>query len=181
MKTLREVTPLEGIREAIGNGAEVIWAQGYPSYGAQERFKRVSPQMAPDRKLLAEAVKIARKADVVIFVAGDNREIETEGSDRVSIKMPQGQNEVAKALAAANKNLVTVIVAGGLPVVLSSWRRSETLPRPFSFHGLTVLRVAPLLAMCSRERFPHQENCRSPSPSSWRILLPMPQAPIPSS
>ena len=121
VKTLREVTPLEGIREAIGNGAEVIWAQGYPSYGAQERFKRVSPQMAPDRKLLVEAVKIARKADVVIFVAGDNREIETEGSDRVSIKMPQGQNEVAKALAAANKNLVTVIVAGG-PLELETVR-----------------------------------------------------------
>ena len=121
VKTLREVTPLEGIREAIGNGAEVIWAQGYPSYGAQERFKRVSPQMAPDRKLLAEAVKIARKADVVIFVAGDNREIETEGSDRVSIKMSQGQNEVAKALAAANKNLVTVIVAGG-PLELETVR-----------------------------------------------------------
>lgn len=121
VKTLREVTPLEGIREAIGNGAEVIWAQGYPSYGAQERFKRVSPQMAPDCKLLAEAVKIARKADVVIFVAGDNREIETEGSDRVSIKMSQGQNEVAKALAAANKNLVTVIVAGG-PLELETVR-----------------------------------------------------------
>ena len=121
VKTLREVTPLEGIREAIGNGAEVVWAQGYPSYGAQQRFKRVSPQMAPDRKLLAEAVKIARKADVVIFVAGDNREIETEGSDRVSIKMPQGQNEVAKALAAANKNMVTVVVAGG-PLELQTVR-----------------------------------------------------------
>lgn len=121
VKTLREVTPLDGIREAVGNGAEVVWAQGYPTYGAQQRNKRVSPQMAPDRKLLAEAVKLARKADVVIFVAGDNREIETEGSDRVSIKMPQGQNEVAKALAAANKNLVTVVVAGG-PLELGAVR-----------------------------------------------------------
>lgn len=121
VKTLREVTPLDGIREAVGNGAEVVWAQGYPTYGAQQRNKRVLPQMAPDRKLLAEAVKLARKADVVIFVAGDNREIETEGSDRVSIKMPQGQNEVAKALAAANKNLVTVVVAGG-PLELEAVR-----------------------------------------------------------
>ena len=121
VKTLREVTPLDGIREAVGNGAEVVWAQGYPAYGAQQRNKRVSPQMAPDRKLLAEAVKLARKADVVIFVAGDNREIETEGSDRVSIKMPQGQNEVAKALSAANKNLVTVVVAGG-PLELEAVR-----------------------------------------------------------
>ncbi len=121
VKTLREVTPLDGICEAVGNGAEVVWAQGYPTYGAQQRNKRISPQMAPDRKLLAEAVKLARKADVVIFVAGDNREIETEGSDRVSIKMPQGQNEVAKALAAANKNLVTVVVAGG-PLELEAVR-----------------------------------------------------------
>ena len=121
VKTLREVTPLDGIREAVGNGAEVVWAQGYPTYGAQQRNKRVSPQMAPDHKLLAEAVKLARKADVVIFVAGDNREIETEGSDRVSIKMPQGQKEVAKALAVANKNLVTVVVAGG-PLELETVR-----------------------------------------------------------
>lgn len=121
VKTLREVTPLDGIREAVGNGAEVVWAQGYPTYGEQQRNKRISPQMAPDRKLLAEAVKLARKADVVIFVAGDNREIETEGSDRVSIKMPQGQNEVAKALAAANKNLVTVVVTGG-PLELEAVR-----------------------------------------------------------
>jgi beta-glucosidase len=35
--------------------------------------------------------------------------------------MPQGQNEVAKALAAANKNLVTVIVAGG-PLELETVR-----------------------------------------------------------
>lgn len=113
VKTLREVTPLEGIRAVVKNSAEVVWAQGYPSYGPQQRFQRVSPQMPADPALLAEAVKVARSADVVIFVAGDNREVETEGSDRVSIELPQGQNEVAKALAAANKNLITVLVAGG--------------------------------------------------------------------
>ena len=48
-----------------------------------------------------------------IATAGDNREVETEGSDRNCITLPSGQDELAKALAKANKHLVTVIVAGG--------------------------------------------------------------------
>lgn len=62
---------------------------------------------------MAEAVKVAKKADLVIFFAGDNREVETEGSDRKSITLPSGQDELAGALAKANKNIITVIVSGG--------------------------------------------------------------------
>ena len=68
---------------------------------------------------MAEAVKVAKDADLVIFFAGDNREVETEGSDRKSITLPSGQDELAKALAEANPRLITVIVAGG-PVDIST-------------------------------------------------------------
>lgn len=68
---------------------------------------------------MAEAVKAAKGADLVIFFAGDNREVETEGSDRKSITLPSGQDELARALAKANPRLVTVIVAGG-PVDIST-------------------------------------------------------------
>jgi beta-glucosidase len=80
---------------------------------------------------MAEAVKVAQDADLVIFFAGDNREVETEGSDRKSITLPSGQDELAQALAKANPRLVTVIVAGGpvdvttvsavSPVLIVSW------------------------------------------------------------
>ena len=69
-----------------------------------------------------EAVKVAQAADLVLFFAGDNREVETEGSDRKSITLPSGQDELAEALAKANKKLITVIVSGG-PVDVSTVSR----------------------------------------------------------
>ncbi len=119
VKTRCEITPLEGLRKAIGTKAKITYAPGYKSYNRQSRDKRLSPQQKADRKLLADAVKIARRADLVIFFAGNNREVETEGSDRKSIILPSGQDELAKALAEANQRLVTVIVSGG-PVDVST-------------------------------------------------------------
>ncbi len=119
VKTRREITPLEGLQEALGNSVKITYVQGYKSFDRQALFQRESPQREADRKLMAEAVKAAKKADLVIFFAGDNREVETEGSDRKSITLPSGQDELAVALAKANKNLVTVLVAGA-PVDVST-------------------------------------------------------------
>jgi len=119
VKTRCEITPLEGLKKAIGAKTKITYAPGYKSYDRQSRDKKLSPQQKANRKLLAEAVKKAKRADLVIFFAGDNREVETEGSDRKSITLPSGQDELAKALAAANKRLITVIVSGG-PVDVST-------------------------------------------------------------
>ncbi len=113
VKTRCEITPLEGIRKAIGNKAKITYAPGYKSYNRQNRDKKQSPQQAVDQQLMAQAVQMASKADLVIFFAGDNREVETEGSDRKSITLPSGQDEIVKAIAKVNKRLVTVIVSGG--------------------------------------------------------------------
>ncbi len=118
VKTRQEITPLEGLQEMLGNQVKITYVQGYKSFDRQARNERKSPQQQADPQLLAEAVKAAKKADLVIFFAGDNREVETEGSDRKSITLPSGQDEVAEALAKANKRLVTVIVSGG-PVDVS--------------------------------------------------------------
>lgn len=119
VKTRCEVTPLEGLKAALGNNVKVIYAPGYKSFNRQSRDKRMSPQQPADRRLMAEAVKAAHSADLVLFFAGDNREVETEGSDRKSITLPSGQDELAIALAKANKRLVTVVVSGG-PVDVST-------------------------------------------------------------
>ena len=118
VKTRQEITPLEGLQTMLGNQVKITYVQGYQSFDRQARSERKSPQQKADAKLLAEAVKAAKKADLVIFFAGDNREVETEGSDRKSITLPSGQDELAEALAKANKRLVTVIVSGG-PVDVS--------------------------------------------------------------
>ncbi|KAA6348392.1 Beta-glucosidase [termite gut metagenome] len=118
VKALYEVTPLEGLQAKIGDQAEIAFSQGYRGFTGQERISHISPYSEADPKLLQEAVKTAKNADIVLFIAGNNREVETEGSDRTQMTLPSGQDEVIKAIAAVNPNIVTIVVAGA-PVDLS--------------------------------------------------------------
>ena len=119
VKTRCEITPLEGLQTILPSNIKLTYVPGYKSFDRESRAKRLSPQQPADKKLMAEAVKAAKKADMVIFFAVDNREVETEGSDRKSITLPSGQDELAAALAKANRRMVTVIVSGG-PVDVST-------------------------------------------------------------
>ncbi len=122
VKALYEITPLQGIRKRAGDAVQVSYAPGYKNFAGRRRGPadlQPDPLVAAaidepaDPALLAEAVRLAREADVVLFFAGTNKNIETEGSDRANIDLPVGQNEIVKALAAANQNLVTVLISGG--------------------------------------------------------------------
>ncbi len=122
VKALYEITPLQGIQKRAGAGIQVSYAPGYknfpgrrwgPAPATPDPLVAAAIDEPADKKLLAEAVKLAKEADVVIFFGGTNKSIETEGSDRANIDLPTGQNEVVKALYEANKNLVTVLISGG--------------------------------------------------------------------
>lgn len=125
VKTLYEITPLEGIQaRAEKAGVEVVYAPGYKNYQMRMGWGRpsagpVNPLVAnsidepADPTLLAEAIALAKDADMVIFFGGTNKSIETEGSDRKNIDLPCGQNEVIKALYEANPNVATVLISGG--------------------------------------------------------------------
>jgi beta-glucosidase len=69
---------------------------------------------------LAAAVAAARDADVAVVVVGTSERVETEGMDRRSLALPGGQNELVRAVAAANPRTVVVVCAGS-PVVMP-WR-----------------------------------------------------------
>ncbi len=64
------------------------------------------------KDMLAEAVSLAKNSDVVILIAGLNNEWETEGSDRVDMKLPGAQNELIERVAKANRNTVVVLNVG---------------------------------------------------------------------
>ena len=119
VKTRREITPLEGLQAILGTQVKMTYTPGYKSYDRDSRNKRLDPIQPANRRLMAHAVKAAGQADLVIFFAGDNREVETEGSDRKTITLPSGQDKLASALAKVSKRLVTVIVSGG-PVDVST-------------------------------------------------------------
>lgn len=144
VKALYEITPLAGLKNRIGGNAQIIYAQGYTSqqarggFGGFGGFGRRGGAPAntskPDdtaAKLKDEAVKAAKGADIVLFIGGDNRQHETEGSDRRSMDLPYNQENVLEAVAAVNPNVVFIAVAGApvdlnrvqacCPAIVQSW------------------------------------------------------------
>lgn len=123
VKTLYEVTPLEGLKNKIGDKADIQYAQGYVPveldyariFGAksQEDIDREDKEKAIlNKKLNKEAVTLAAKADIVLFIGGDNRAVETEANDRENIFLPSGQDDLIKQLSVVNENIVTILVSG---------------------------------------------------------------------
>ncbi len=123
VKTLYEVTPLEGLKNKIGDKADIQYTQGYVPveldyariFGAksQEDIDREDKEKAIlNKKLNKEAVTLAAKADIVLFIGGDNRAVETEANDRENIFLPSAQDDLIKQLSVVNENIVTVLVSG---------------------------------------------------------------------
>ncbi|MFI9405902.1 glycoside hydrolase family 3 protein [Nocardia sp. NPDC052316] len=77
------------------------------------------PRRDPD-ELIDEAVEAARAADVAVVVVATTEQVESEGFDRTSLKLPGRQDELVSRVAAANPNTVVVVNAGS-PVELP-WR-----------------------------------------------------------
>ena len=121
VKAPYEVTPLKGLQNRAPEGVTITYAPGYKNFagmfgrrgGNTDNSIARDIHEAADPTLVAQAVALAREADAVIFVCGTNKNIETEGSDRRDIKLPVGQDEIVKALAAANPNIVSVVISGG--------------------------------------------------------------------
>ncbi|MFP4281091.1 MAG: glycoside hydrolase family 3 C-terminal domain-containing protein, partial [Opitutales bacterium] len=115
VKALYEVTPLEGIAHLLGEEVEVVHAPGYRAAWlgdpSVDEWRRAI-DYAPDPALVEEAVAAARAADVVIFVGGTNRSVESEAADRTTLRLPFAQEHLLDALLAANPRTVAVIVAG---------------------------------------------------------------------
>ncbi len=119
VKALYEITPLEGLKNKIGDRAEIIYAQGYVpevfTWGRkspEQLEKEKQEKEIKSQQLAKEAVEIAAKANIVLFVGGDNRSVETEGSDRKDIFLPSGQDELIRKIAAVNPNIITVLTSG---------------------------------------------------------------------
>lgn len=117
VKTLYEVTPLEGLQKALKGKAKIRYARGYEP-APRARWGQKLPENAMEeyekrmKDLKKEALKVAKGADVVLFIGGDNREVETEGSDRTTIELPFDQDDLIEDIAEVNPNIVVVMVAG---------------------------------------------------------------------
>ncbi len=86
------------------------------------------------KDMIAEAVKLAKNSDVVVLVAGLTGEWESEGFDRVDMKLTGAQNELIERVVKANKNTIVVLNVGSpvempwidkVPAVLQLWYNSQ--------------------------------------------------------
>src|SRR5262249_33667300 len=83
-----------------------------------------------DEEELARAAALARAPDVAVVVVGTTDEVESEGFDRDSLSLPGGQDDLVRAVAAANPRTVVVVNAGApvllpwadeVPAILLAW------------------------------------------------------------
>ena len=100
-------TFLDNLYDNIKNRLEISgYAQG---------FDRKNPK--PVKKLIAEAVEVARGAEKVLLCVGLDELLESEGMDRAHMELSESQRELIDAVCAVNKNVILVL-SGGAPFVM---------------------------------------------------------------
>lgn len=86
------------------NGANFEYAEGYTLKGDGK-----------SKKLLKQALEIAKNKDKIVLVIGLTDVYESEGFDRTHLSIPEGHIDLLNALAEVNPNIV-VVLEGGAPV-----------------------------------------------------------------
>src|SRR6266571_3200990 len=122
------ITPLRGIREAVSRGTRVLYARG-------------SDWVVASDSGLAEAVRVAEQADVVVLCLGLTAQLEGEemsvetpgfrGGDRTRIDLPDAQQRLLERIVAVGKPTVLVLMSGSavavnwaqehVPAIVEAW------------------------------------------------------------
>lgn len=137
LKVQHEQLPLTGIRQlAATKGVEIAYERGYVGdvtgeYNGVTTGQNLKDDRTPEQ-LIADAVKAAKSADMVIFIGGLNKSDhqDAEGADRQDFALPYNQNAVIEALVAANPKTVVVNLTGNaysmpwrdkVPAIVQGW------------------------------------------------------------
>ncbi|BBA93586.1 glycosyl hydrolase [Streptococcus ruminantium] len=87
--------------------------------GYEQGYQRVDKE---DKDLLDNAVKLAQKAEVILYYMGLDEMSESEGLDRRHLSLPKNQLDLLEVLVQTGKKIVVVLSAGS--VVDMSWDRN---------------------------------------------------------
>ena len=131
------VTALQGIKDRVAPGTEVVYTMGGLAGGNPDaRWKKESAEIAADPAAeLAKAVTLARSADVAVVCLGTTAAIEQEARDRHTLGLTGNQEELVKAIMAANPRTIVVEMSAGpltlpwleqnVPAILQAWWPGE--------------------------------------------------------
>jgi beta-glucosidase len=112
------VTQWEGLKNKVGNKTKLLYAKGCNIEG-------------DNKDGFAEAINIAKQADVVILSIGESRDMTGEAKSRSNINIPGVQEDLLKELLTTGKPVVVLINAGrplvfnytadNAPAILYTW------------------------------------------------------------
>jgi beta-glucosidase len=121
----KSISLLAGIKEVSKNAASILYAKGSNlDYDAafEEKATMFGKTLHRDgrtkEELLAEALKTAEKADVIVAALGESAELSGESSSRTNLEIPQAQQDLLAALLKTGKPVVLVLF-NGRPLVLN--------------------------------------------------------------
>ena len=136
----RGVSVLQGIRDKVGSSAEVLYAEGCKiteTFPVWEDDKVTLGDPALNAARIAEAAKVAEKADLVILALGGNEQTSREAwavnhpGDRDSLDLLGNQDDLVKAVLAAGKPTVVFLqhgrpnsinyIAEHVPAIIEGW------------------------------------------------------------
>jgi len=118
----RGVSVLQGIKDKVGNGVKVEYAEGCKITKEGGNWFADSAHLsdlAEDQRLIAEAVGVAKTADVTLLVLGGNEDTNKEGwadnhlGDRDSLELVGRQNDLVKAILETGKPTVVLLINSG--------------------------------------------------------------------
>jgi beta-glucosidase len=133
------VSVLKGIKDRVGDSVNVLYHEGCKiTLGGSWQQDDVTPSNPiEDRKSIAEAVKVAQQADVIVLAVGCNEQTSREAwaknhmGDRTTLDMVGLQDELVDAMAATGKPVIAVLFNGRplsiahlsekVPVILECW------------------------------------------------------------
>lgn len=132
-------TVLNGVKARVGKNVKVLYSEGckITQPGSWNQDEVLPSDPAEDRALIAQAVKTARKADVIVLAIGGNEQTSREAwslkhmGDRTSLDLIGRQDELVRALHALGKPLIVLLfngrplsirdVAESAPAILECW------------------------------------------------------------
>ncbi len=132
-------TVLNGIRERAGDAIKILYHEGCKITigGSWQQDEVVASDPEADRKSIAEAVKVAQRADVIVLAIGGNEQTSREAwalnhlGDRADLEMVGRQDELVNAVAALGKPVIAFLFNGRplsvrnlvekVPVIFECW------------------------------------------------------------
>jgi beta-glucosidase len=139
----KPVTVLQGIKNTLGKNARLFYAAG--ANPLEVLADTGGQKTVSDDRLTTEALDVAGRSEVILFVGGispdlegEESDVKTEGfvkGDRTTLDLPRNQQELLEKLAATGKPIVLILVNGSclsitwvkknIPAIVEVWYPGE--------------------------------------------------------